>query len=197
MSEQTFYKCACPACGGHIEFPAEYVGDKVPCPHCLAEVVLVQSLERKGRPLLRITAASLAILVLATAAFWVFTARRKPVVTPIDSTDSHPVLPSPPTPSTNELALSHPDLSVVRYELKKAKEGGLQFVVGSISNRSAAQYFSLKVEFDLFKADGQSAGTASDLLSDLAPHAAWNFRATVLEKGVTRVKLVKVSGEKE
>jgi hypothetical protein len=197
MSEQTFYKCACPACGGHIEFPAEYVGDKVPCPHCLAEVVLVQSGERKGRLLLWITAASLAVLVLAAAAFGLVAARRKPVVTPIDPTDNHPVLPRPPPPSTNEPAQAHPDLSVGRYELKKAKEGGLQFVVGSISNRSAAQYFSLKVEFDLFKADGQSAGTASDLVSDLAPHTTWNFRATVLEKGVIRVQLVKVSGEKE
>jgi hypothetical protein len=158
---------------------------------------LVQSLNRKGRPLLWITASTLAVLALAVAGFLVSRGRHKPGGRQSDSADTNPVLPSTPSSSTNETILPEGDLTVLRYELKKAKEGGLQFVVGSITNRSAAQYFSLKVEFELFKADGQPAGTASDLLSDLAPHAVGNFRATVLEKGVTKVKLVKVSGEKE
>ena len=34
MSENVYLKCACPACGGRIEFPAEALGRLVDCPHC-------------------------------------------------------------------------------------------------------------------------------------------------------------------
>src|SRR6266404_1581371 len=33
MSE-TFAKCACRVCGGHIEFPSYAVGMSIGCPHC-------------------------------------------------------------------------------------------------------------------------------------------------------------------
>src|SRR5262245_58313843 len=34
MSDTKFLKCTCAQCGGHIEFPAEGIGMKIPCPHC-------------------------------------------------------------------------------------------------------------------------------------------------------------------
>ena len=35
-----YLKTACQHCGGHLEFPADAAGAKVPCPHCHAETVL-------------------------------------------------------------------------------------------------------------------------------------------------------------
>ena len=35
-----FAKCACTACGSHIEFPAEGAGTTISCPHCLQSTLL-------------------------------------------------------------------------------------------------------------------------------------------------------------
>lgn len=40
MSGQTFHKILCGKCAGKIEFPAEYVGQTIPCPHCQTTVLL-------------------------------------------------------------------------------------------------------------------------------------------------------------
>ncbi len=33
-------KIACTACGGHIEFPTNFFGERIPCPHCQASIIL-------------------------------------------------------------------------------------------------------------------------------------------------------------
>jgi len=40
MSDQAFHKILCIHCRGKIEFPAEYAGQTIPCPHCQTPVVL-------------------------------------------------------------------------------------------------------------------------------------------------------------
>lgn len=35
-----YLKCTCEHCGGRIEYPAEAVGAKAPCPHCQRETLL-------------------------------------------------------------------------------------------------------------------------------------------------------------
>jgi len=35
-----FLKISCLTCDGHIEFPANILGQKIPCPHCRAEITL-------------------------------------------------------------------------------------------------------------------------------------------------------------
>ena len=39
--ETTYAKCHCYLCGGSIEFPSEGDGQRVNCPHCGRETVLV------------------------------------------------------------------------------------------------------------------------------------------------------------
>ncbi len=33
-------KISCTACGGHIEFPTNFFGERIPCPHCQASITL-------------------------------------------------------------------------------------------------------------------------------------------------------------
>jgi DNA-directed RNA polymerase subunit RPC12/RpoP len=33
-------KISCTACGGHVEFPTNLLGEKIPCPHCRATIIL-------------------------------------------------------------------------------------------------------------------------------------------------------------
>jgi DNA-directed RNA polymerase subunit RPC12/RpoP len=35
-----FIKISCISCGGHIEFPTNLLGEKIPCPHCQATIIL-------------------------------------------------------------------------------------------------------------------------------------------------------------
>jgi hypothetical protein len=35
-----FLKISCTACGGHIEFPTNFFGEKIPCPHCKTTITL-------------------------------------------------------------------------------------------------------------------------------------------------------------
>jgi ribosomal protein S27E len=37
----TFLKISCVSCGGHIEFPANAVGQKIQCPHCAKNITLL------------------------------------------------------------------------------------------------------------------------------------------------------------
>ncbi len=33
-------KMPCPSCGGHVKFPAQNIGQQIPCPHCQAPITL-------------------------------------------------------------------------------------------------------------------------------------------------------------
>ena len=35
-------KMSCPACGGHVKFAAQNIGQRIPCPHCKAAIMLRQ-----------------------------------------------------------------------------------------------------------------------------------------------------------
>ena len=90
-------------------------------------------------------------------------------------------------------------LELVSHTLQKASEGGLIYVVGVVTNHDPEQYFNVKVEFDLFDADGQPLGDTSDYNGNLAPQKSWEFRALVLEENASSEKPKPgggVSGEK-
>lgn len=86
-------------------------------------------------------------------------------------------------------------LEVLNYSLQKAKDGGLVYVVGTLTNHAPSQYFTLRVEFDLFDKSANKVGNTSDYVGNLGPTSAWSFKALVLEENATEAKLVKVLGE--
>jgi hypothetical protein len=88
-------------------------------------------------------------------------------------------------------------LELVRYDLQKAKDGGLVYVIGSVTNHSDKQFFNLKVEFNVLDQAGTSLGNATDYTGNIGPHAAWAFKALVLEEGAKQIKLADFHFEKE
>lgn len=40
FSVEVFFKSECPACGGHVEYPAELAGTAANCPHCNRAFIL-------------------------------------------------------------------------------------------------------------------------------------------------------------
>ena len=110
------------------------------------------------------------------------------------------------TPPTSELVFKGippsrkpgEDLQVLSFEVQKARDGNLQYIVGVLTNHAAKQYFNVKVGFDVTRKDGKTGDPASDLVRNLAPNAAITFKANVIGTApAASAKLTKLEGEKE
>lgn len=203
-------KCPCVHCGGNIAFPAAAAGSTVNCPHCgqptkLAaagtgaavqdgiEAVLDEiSAQERARPkkkkptqpgapagkgkVLAIVGGVVALLAIAGVAGMKVLKRGKAAA-------------GPKAPER--------DLEVVSHQLQRAKDGGLVYVIGVVTNHSDQQYFRLNIEFGLTDKEGKELGTTSDYTGNLAAHGTWDFKAIVLESSTAQAKLVHVQGEPE
>lgn len=114
--------------------------------------------------------------------------------------------PAPPAPATSVvLATGTPparkagaDLQVVSFEVHKAKDGDLQYIVGVVTNHAAKQYFNVKLTFDLTRQGGKSGDTATDTLRNLPANGGSTFKANIIgTTPVSAATLAKLEGEKE
>lgn len=124
--------------------------------------------------------AAVAVLVLAALGGGAFFLMKKGG----DKTDAGPKKPE------------H-DLELLKHELQRAKDGGLIYVVGQVTNNTTEQFFNLKIEFELYDKAGLKLGTVTDLIGNMAPHGTWDFKALVYEGAVDQAKLLKLEGEPE
>ena len=53
------------------------------------------------------------------------------------------------------------DLQVLSFDIHKAKDGNLQYIVGVVTNHAAKQFFNVKLEFELTRKDGKTGDTAT------------------------------------
>ncbi|GDY23457.1 hypothetical protein LBMAG56_48040 [Verrucomicrobiota bacterium] len=104
-----------------------------------------------------------------------------------------PPEPEPPPPPR----VPGEDLQVLKQQIQKAEQGSLRYVSGVVTNHGDRQFFNVKVEYEMLNAKGQVVGNANDYLGNLAPHAAWNFRAQILDRDAAKPRLTKLTGEKE
>lgn len=90
------------------------------------------------------------------------------------------------------------DLQVLSFEVHKAKDGNLQYIVGVVTNHAAQQYFNVKLTFELTRQGGKPGDTATDTLRNLPASGSANFKASVIgTTPVTAAMLTKLEGEKE
>ena len=90
------------------------------------------------------------------------------------------------------------DLQVVSYEVHKAKDGNLQYIVGVVTNHAARQYFNVKLTFDLTRQGGKAGDTAGDTLRNLPANVGSTFKVNIIGTvPVTGATLAKLEGEKE
>jgi len=88
-------------------------------------------------------------------------------------------------------------LVLLESNLQKAVDGGLTYVVGSVTNFDNAQWFDVTVKFELFDANGQRIGETSDYNGNIAPRSGWDFQALVLEENADNHKLLSLEGDKD
>lgn len=207
-------KSPCQHCQGSIAYPTAAAGSTVNCPHCGKPTQLGQAAgsavqdgmsavldeinaeeakkpKRKFKPGGRGTAdgegSGKGKLIAIVSAAVVLVIAVIGGVLAMNKKEDKPAGPTRP----------EYDLEVLKHNLQKAKEGGLVYVVGTVTNHGDGQYFRLNIEFELSDRDGKSLGSTTDYIGNLAGHGTWEFKAIVLESSAANAKLVKVEGEPE
>lgn len=90
------------------------------------------------------------------------------------------------------------DLQLLSFEVQKAKEGNLQYIVGVVTNHAAKQYFNVKLTFELTRQGGKPGDTATDTLRNLPANVGSTFKVNIIGTApVTAATLAKLEGEKE
>ena len=90
------------------------------------------------------------------------------------------------------------DLQVLSFEVQKATDGNLQYLVGVVTNHAAKQFFNVKLEFELTRKDGKAGDPATDTIRNLPANTSAPFKTSIIGTApVTSAKLAKLEGEKE
>lgn len=215
--QESYLKGPCENCGAHIEFPAQGLGQSIPCPHCGENTNLLQSdapsiessttsnSQKRRRPILLIALSCLALI--AAMAFGIFAARKNAVEPEktISETKVEDLAPQnapakkQPAPKSKKAAAT-PDfesnnLQAFRVTLEKSENSRLIYATGAIRNQSNRQRFGVKVELDLLDEQGAKLGSATDYAQIIEPRKEWKFRAMVTEPKAASVKITAITEE--
>jgi hypothetical protein len=195
MSNSNFVKSECGHCGGHLEFPADAIGQTIPCPHCgkRTELLAPELPDKTGDSGL-IWLAIVIILCLAAGVpgmIWL-KYRSNPPANSLPLPLLLPAVPSngPPASATlksRALVMTN-DFAIMPFKLEKTPGSSLVYVTGTIQNASERQRFGIKVEFSLFDTNDTAIGTATDYQTLLEAHAEWRFKALVIESKAVSAK---------
>jgi hypothetical protein len=211
MSHPDFLKGECHHCAGHVEFPAEAIGQTVPCPHCgrpteLAPAAPPNKTKGSRRAWRGIgLAVSLVAAGLAGAFLWRQTANHRsvsaskptpaaqsnaPAASAAVSTNAPVVSPQPQAQAQTN------DFAIMPYKLEKTSGSSLVYVTGIVRNLSDRQRFGVKIEFGLSDSNDIPAGSATDYQSVLEPHAEWRFKAMVMASKAASARFNSIAEDK-
>jgi hypothetical protein len=194
-----FLKGECTHCAGHLEFPAEAAGMTANCPHCgkQTDLLLAQPKDEPVVPKSMLVWTAIAILLLVgglgATIYALKLAQRR-----ADERKKQTAVPAQPPNSSPTPADATPD-SIAQAgfrlsEVKLEKAHSVVHAVGTLENLSTKTRYGVKIEFDVFDADGKKIGTAQDSVREtIEPGAKWAFRALVLGKKAASVKATGVS----
>jgi len=196
-----YLKGECVHCGGRIEFPVEAAGTTADCPHCgrQTELLLAQPKDQPAIPGRIIIWTLIAVFVLfagfgATlyalkrAQRWAEQQRKAAAVAKVSST------PSPrPVPPPQDDAITKAEFRISEVKLEKSPGTSVVHAVGTLENLATRTRYGVKLEFDVFNADGTKIGTAHDYQNAIEPNGKWNFQAPVVQTKAASVKPTTVS----
>jgi hypothetical protein len=204
---ESFAKCACQHCGGHIQFPVQGAGQKISCPHCGQPTVLfltkMATVEVGGGRAAReriypAFAIAACVVLLAGGAYFYINLKNAqqeaaPRVRPDQTSNAISVAPAPLSPPKRKPA-SDPwrGLKAGKVTLEKTDESHLVYAIGTLTNDTTRQRFGVKVELDVLDSHRNKLGSATDYTEVIEPGKEWKFRALVTDKAASGVKLINV-----
>jgi uncharacterized OB-fold protein len=186
MSNHNFVKGECQHCAGHLEFPADAAGETIVCPHCgqtteLAATVLPNKINGSRRMWLAAAVLGLVLLGGLTAMFFQMKHAGSSASSQIKVVPAVVQSQPPVGERTN-------DFAIAVIKLEKTPGNSLVHVTANIQNLSEHQRFGVKVEFELFDANGNPVGTATDYQPVLEPRGDWRCKALVMDAKATSAK---------
>jgi hypothetical protein len=185
----------------------------VECPHCRWSTVLVGGTPVEPVPIgggpetwkkifRAFFIAAFVVIAAGAAAYWYWQVP-KDHATPLadssitdDQSQSNEVVPKPTVPVVAAPVVP-PDpwhgLVAGPISLEKATDGHLVYAVGKLRNTSDHQRFGVKVELDVFNAENEKVGTATDYAQTIDPGKEWKFKALVTDRSAKTAKLTAVT----
>ena len=198
---ESYAKCACQQCGGHIEFPSNAAGQNICCPHCDKPTLLFLTQTAPKRNNLVFALAACALLAAAGGGAYIYFAGKKSpeVVTPsasiVEPSNTSSIGPAPaPLPPPKPKPPPDPwhGLKPSGVTLEKTGDGRLVYAIGTLTNATTRQRFGVKVTFDVLNEPGEKIGSATDYTDVIEPVKVWKFRARVTDKNASAAKLTNV-----
>jgi predicted RNA-binding Zn-ribbon protein involved in translation (DUF1610 family) len=171
----------CPGCSLEVSIKADA------CPSCGAIL-------REKRGLNLKLLVPVALLVVAVGGFFAFKSgllklpARGSSGGDAGSTSTKPTAPPKPVKRSGKFEL-------VGHQIEKTPGTSLIYVVGSVSNGTDKQKFSVRVTFALTDKAGKPAGEATDYITVIEPGDTWNFRALILDSAAENAKLTSLDAE--
>lgn len=191
MSDQKYLKGECQHCGGHLEFSAEAAGTTAACPHCgqATDLFLAVPEHKTAVPVKTIVWTAITVLILIGGLIGVMIAlkraQRLAAANKI-APAARPVAATPPDP------FAQAGFHVSAITLEDTPGSSLVYAVGTVRNATNRRRFGVKVELELFDADGKSIGAAKDYQATIEPQAEWKFKALVVESKVASAKITSI-----
>jgi hypothetical protein len=200
MTESKFLKCTCAQCGGRIEFPADGIGQTVPCPHCKWPTELVldspEEISAQPRRSLKWVIAGVIILGLgvvgAVAALVLASKLLHNPLAPQRTTrvESRAVRTNASKATDSAATNVINGFSVSDVRIDSTPNTTLIYASGTIKNETDKQRFGVTVEMELFDLSGRKIGSAKDYSRDaIEPHGTWVFRALLVQKAAASARV--------
>jgi hypothetical protein len=191
----SYLKCACQKCGGHIEFPLSGFGASIVCPHCGGSTLL--SSLPPGPPRRKKSLIWVAVVILGLGAIGAAWLRFGRQYFPPTASETSVQKQTAPTVRTPAVQAPPPDpwhgLKAGSVMLQKAENGDLVYAVGALRNESGRERFGVKVEVDVFDAQDKKLGFATDYTQSIIPGKEWRFKALVIDRKAVRAAMAKVT----
>jgi len=186
MPSEIYTKSACAQCGGHIEFPAHAAGMTVPCPHCGKPTSLTGPVKKKTGLDKRVFICVAAALFLAGATAEAIVAIRHAQRVAEEKRQNQVAAQLAAERAREEAErlakdpIERAGFHVADVMLRRHEDNSFLYATGTLKNKTDRRRFGVKVELELYDANGQKTGEATDYTSTLEPRSEWRFNALVL-----------------
>jgi hypothetical protein len=209
MPNESYLKCSCRNCGGHIEFSNEARGQTISCPHCSnqtdlftnTEATNTNSIQEHKSPLRKLfwMLPAIGSLTIAGAMGWGFLAAKRsaqavrPGTIPGEQQKVSGSIKPKANLATQETELpARNGLECSPIILQKKNDSRLLYAIGTIRNKTDRQRFGVKVEMDAFDERDKKLGSASDYIQVIEPGQDWNFIALLTDPKAVRATLTAI-----
>lgn len=187
----------CQHCGEPISFPADVAGTTSVCPHCRQPTELVLALpsgnDSSGRTKAIVFTVILLVILLGGIGGAVLALQRAQRMSArLQASRAREVSPAS-SPSSDSFAAAGFRVSPVKVE--QGQGNATAYAVGSIGNLANRQRHGVRVELDLFDANGGKVGKAQDSRPTLDPNEEWQFRAMITVPRTVSAKITAITAD--